>query len=182
MTAEGANPPTTEPRRGLEPRSTGDLRGLLLDYLDFYRSVVAAKVEGLGEGELRVSRLPSGWTPAGMLTHLVHMEQRWLVWGFLAEPVDEPWGDRADGPGWVDPDATASELVARLHAGGRRTREIVEAHPLAARAAVGGRFGSQDEAPLLQWILLHVLQEYARHAGHLDIVRELVDGSTGEEG
>lgn len=164
----------------LEPGTTADLRALLLEYLDFHRSVVAATVKGLDDAALRTSRLPSGWTPAGLLTHLAHMEQRWLVWGFLAEPVDAPWGDAAPDGGWVDPEATAPELVEGLHAQGRRTREIVEAHPLDAVARTGGRFESAAEAPHLQWILLHVLAEYARHAGHLDIARELVDGHTGE--
>ncbi len=82
----------------------------------------------------------------------------------------------------MDPDATAPELVARLHAGGRRTREVVEAHRLDDVARTGGRFQDADEAPQLHVLLLHVLQEYARHAGHLDVVRELVDGRVGEEG
>lgn len=75
--------------------------------------------------------------------------------------------------------ARAARPVARV---GRRTRAIVEAHELDERAAVGGRFTTPEEAPQLHWILLHVLQEYARHAGHLDIVRELVDGRVGEDG
>ena len=166
---------------GSEPGTAADLRGLLLDYLDFYRSVVAGKVTGLGEDELRSSRLPSGWTPAGMVVHLTFMERRWLQWGFLGEPVAEPWGDVADD-GWITPTDALPALLARLDAVGARTRQIVRAHDLHERAATGGRFGEGDEPPHLQWILLHVLQEYARHAGHLDLARELADGATGEEG
>jgi hypothetical protein len=62
-----------------------------------------------------------------------------------------------------------------------RTREIVEAHELTERAVVGGRFADEESAPQLQWILLHLIQEYARHTGHLDIARELIDGRTGED-
>jgi hypothetical protein len=62
-----------------------------------------------------------------------------------------------------------------------RTRTIVEAHQLTDVARLTGRFRDAENAPQLQWILLHLLQEYARHAGHLDIARELVDGTTGEE-
>ncbi|WP_137120153.1 mycothiol transferase [Segeticoccus rhizosphaerae] len=61
------------------------------------------------------------------------------------------------------------------------TREIVEGNELATRAQVGGRFPTAADAPTLEWILFHVLQEYARHAGHLDIARELIDGSVGED-
>ena len=164
-----------------EPTSSDDLRGLLLDYLDFYRSVIGGKVSGVPEEFLYTSRVPSGWTPAGLLNHLVHMERRWLHWGFMAEPVDDPWGD-SEGEGWKTPKEEVSTLIQQLTAVGHRTREIVESHRLGDHASVGGRFATPAEVPQLHWILLHVLQEYARHAGHLDIVRELTDGSTGEEG
>lgn len=72
--------------------------------------------------------------------------------------------------------------MERLHREGRRTREIVLSHELTDLAATGGRFGTEQDTPQLQWILLHVLQEYARHAGHLDIARELADGSVGKAG
>jgi uncharacterized damage-inducible protein DinB len=165
-----------------EPASTPDLRGLMLDYLDFLRGVVADKVDGLTDGELRSSVVPSGWTPAGLVHHLVHVERRWLRWGFLGEPVADPWRDRSDGDGWVTPHATAAELRVMLRTAGERSRAIVEAHSLTETAAVGGRFTEEGSAPQLQWILLHLIQEYARHTGHLDIARELIDGRTGESG
>jgi uncharacterized damage-inducible protein DinB len=159
----------------------GDAKQLLLDYLDYYRSVVARKVHGLPEDELRSTRLPSGWSPLELVKHLVYMERRWLEWGFLGAPVEEPWGDRDENGRWaVRQDESATDLVSRLHTGGERTRIIVEAASLPDLAAMGGRFGEGERPPTLAWILFHVLQEYARHAGHLDIVRELVDGSVGE--
>jgi uncharacterized protein DUF664 len=164
-------------------RRLSDPSDLLLGYLDYYRSVVARKLDGLPDAELRTARLPSGWTPLELLKHLVYMERRWLRWGFLAEPVDEPLGDE-DGAGrWrVHPHETAADLIAAMHAGGARTRQIVTGAALADIAPLGGRFqpGDRYPSPTLAWILLHVLQEYARHAGHLDVVRELADGSTGE--
>ena len=63
-----------------------------------------------------------------------------------------------------------------------RTRSIVEAHELTDVSALTGRFRDEASAPQLQWILLHLVQEYARHLGHLDIARELIDGQTGEDG
>jgi uncharacterized damage-inducible protein DinB len=165
-----------------EPASTPDLRGLMLDYLDFFRGVVADKVGGLSEAELASSVVPSGWTPAGLVNHLVNVERRWLRWGFLGEPVPDPWRDATDDGGWVAPEATPAELRGLLESAGARSRSIVEAHGLTERAAVGGRFTDEASAPQLQWILLHLVQEYARHAGHLDVARELVDGQTGEGG
>ena len=165
-----------------EPASTPDLRGLMLDYLDFLRGVIADKVEGLADAELRGSVVPSGWTPAGLVNHLVNVERRWLRWGFLAETVPDPWRDAADDDGWVTPAATPAELRRLLQEASARSRSIVEAHGLTETAAVGGRFTDAASAPQLQWILLHLIQEYARHAGHVDIVRELIDGQTGEGG
>jgi len=160
---------------------TADARRLFLDYLDFYRATIEEKLTGMAEADLRRSRLPSGWTPIELLKHLVFMEQRWLVWGFEAEPVEAPWGDRGRADAWyVSDDESLPELVAALHRGGARTREIVEGADLAALGAIGGRFESDEETPTLIWILFHVLQEYARHAGHLDIARELSDGAVGE--
>lgn len=158
-----------------------DAKDLLLAYLDYYRSAIARKITGLSEAELRTSRLPSGWTPLGLVTHLAYMERRWLRWGFLAEEVDEPWGDRDAAGDWhVDSGEPVAGLIAQLQAGGERTREIVEGATLADRSAAGGRFAGDDPPPTLGWILFHVLQEYARHAGHLDIARELADGAVGE--
>jgi uncharacterized damage-inducible protein DinB len=151
-------------------------------YLDFYRGAARDKVTGLDAEALHSSRLPSGWTPVEMISHLLHMERRWLVWGFLGEAVGDPWGDHVDGDPsgpWVA-DRTIDDLLAALAAGGRRTSEIVSTHVVLDRAATGGRFPAGEVAPTLGAILFHVMQEYARHVGHLDIVRELADGATGE--
>lgn len=164
-----------------EPSSTSDLRGLMLHYLDFYRSVIAGKLEGLEHRDLQKSTVPSGWTSAGLVNHLANVERRWLRWGFMAEPVLDPWRDHS-GEGWLSPDKSADELTSMLERAGRRTRAIVEAHELTDTAQIGGRFSEESSAPQLQWILLHLIQEYARHAGHLDISRELIDGTVGEEG
>ncbi len=170
----------TEPEYG---PSVVDHRAMLCDYLDFYRQVVTEKLTGLDEAELRRTRLPSGWTPVELLNHLIFMERRWLVWGFAGERVEAPWGDHAneepDGP-WVSPQDDAAALLAALGDGGRRTRDLVMSAELDDHAATGGRFATAAQAPTLAWILLHVLQEYARHAGHLDVARELADGLTGE--
>ena len=149
-------------------------------YLDWVRGDVVDGVLSLSQEERRTTRLASGWTPLELLSHVLHMEQRWFVWGFLGEPVAEPWGDwtvdepwdeAADGRWYVALETTADELVARLQAVGERTRAILRDHPLTARASVGGRFA--DDPPTLEWICFHVLAEYARHAGHLDIAVEL---------
>jgi hypothetical protein len=152
---------------------------VFLGYLDYFRSVVVGRLDGLPDDELRTSRLPSGWTPLELLEHLIHVERRWLVWGFEGEPVPDPWADRRDGRWYVPPGETLPDLVAALADQAERTRAIVEAHDLADVGQPGERWRGAPPATL-ERVLFHLLQEYARHAGHLDIVRELIDGRTGE--
>jgi hypothetical protein len=167
---------------GQEPDiSLGDLRALLDGYLDYNRAAVLRKLDGLSAEELRRSRVPSGWTPLGLLVHLSSMERRWLVWGFLGEAMDDPWRDSAPGGGWWVPDGwTAERARAEYESQCARSREIASGVPSDRVAALGGRFATGAEAPTLGWILFHVLEEYARHAGHIDIGRELADGALGE--
>lgn len=161
---------------------TADAVELFTAYADYYRSAVARKLEGLTDEQVRAAVLPTGWSPLELLNHLVHMERRWFVWGFLGESVSQPWGDHVDGDPngrWEVPAAvTAEDLIGSLHAGGTRTRSIVSAAEPGDYSAVGGRFSA--DPPTLAWICFHVLQEYARHVGHLDAARELIDGTTGE--
>jgi uncharacterized damage-inducible protein DinB len=150
-------------------------------YLDWVREEIVDGVLSLSEEEQRTSRIPSGWTPLELLSHVLHMEQRWFVWGFLGEQVEEPWGDwtvdepwddEAEGAHWYVPaEVTADQLVERLRAIGERTRSVLRDFPLDATASPGGRFA--EDPPTLEWICFHVLAEYARHAGHLDIAVEL---------
>lgn len=164
-------PEPTEPHA-----SRGDV---LLGYLDYFRSVVVARLQGLSDDELRTSRLPSGWAPLELLKHLVHAEHRWVVWGFEGEPVAQPWGEERDGRWFVADGENLPDLVAALRDQAERTRAVVEAHDLSDVGRPGERWRGAPPATL-ERVLLHLVQEYARHAGHLDIVRELVDGKTGE--
>ncbi|MFF8815030.1 DinB family protein [Streptomyces pactum] len=163
------------------PHTLSDPRELLDAYLDYYRAVVLRKLDGLSETESRHSRLPSGWSPVELLAHLTWVERRWFRWGFAAEPLTDPWGDRGPDDRWHVPASdTLASLTARFEETCARSRELVAGVPGDRRAAVGGRFTTEAEAPSLNWILFHVLQEYARHAGQLDVVRELADGQIGE--
>jgi uncharacterized damage-inducible protein DinB len=167
-------PPTLPEPRG----ETADPAALFARYLDFYRATVVRKVTSLPAEQARRSRLPSGWTPVELLSHLAHMERRWFVWGFLGEHVDDPWGDARDDR-WHVPDATSlDEVVEMLTAVGERTTRLLADHSMDEQATPGARF--KNEVPTLAWICFHVLQEYARHAGHLDIVVELAGGELGE--
>jgi hypothetical protein len=166
-----------------EPRpDTADPAALFAGYLRFYRETAIAKVAALPVAEQRSSRLPTGWTPLELLRHLAYMERRWLVWGFLGEDVDEPWGDRTGEPEgdrwWVPDHVGLDEVGAMLREVGATVDGLLARHALDEVAPPGPRFDG-DPAPLA-WICFHVLQEYARHVGHLDIAVELAGGPTGK--
>jgi uncharacterized damage-inducible protein DinB len=143
-------------------------REVFLRYLGYFRSRLVTKLTELPATELRHSRLPSGWTPLELLKHLQHVEMRWLEWGFEGRDVADPWADSRDG---------------RWHVGKEETldgsRDVIESHDLSEIGRPGERWDGDDPPPL-ERILFHLLQEYARHIGHLDIVAELATGKTGE--
>src|SRR6185437_12884681 len=138
-------------------------------YLDYFRETVVSKVSALSDDELRRSRLPSGWTPLELVKHLRYVELRWIEWGFQGQPVPEPWGDRRDDKWHVAPEETRDELVAALRAQGAHTAAVIAGNDLTAIGAPGPRWGGA-EPPSLERVLFHLVQEYARHVGHLDIV------------
>lgn len=157
-----------------------DPRRLLLGYLDWYRDAALRKITGLTDAQLRTPVPPLAWAPLGVVKHLGWVERRWLRWGFAAEQVPpHPAGGR-DGEFVLEPDETAAEVLAAYRDEVHRARAIVARAALTDPAATGGRFPTPDHAPSLSRILFHLLQEYARHVGHLDIARELIDGATGE--
>ena len=163
-----------------EPTDPASSRAeVFLRYLDFFRDRLVDKVTGLPAGEVRRSRLPSGWTPIELLKHLRYVELRWLDWGFEGSDIAEPWADARDDRWYVAPGETVDELAAALRGQAARTRVIVESHDLADIGKPGERWGGADPASL-ERVLFHLLQEYARHIGQLDIAVELADGRTGE--
>ncbi|MEQ6900245.1 DUF664 domain-containing protein [Nocardioides sp. YIM 152588] len=149
-------------------------------YLDWLREDLVSGVLALSEEQRRTTTVASGWTPIELLNHVLHMEQRWFVWGFLGQAVDEPWGDwnvadpsaaEEGGARWaVAASVGAEELARRLRELGEWTGALLCSVPLDTPAALGGRF--REDPPTLEWICFHVVAEYARHAGHLDIVVE----------
>jgi hypothetical protein len=169
--------PAAEP-----PDTLTDTRELILGYLDYYRAALLRKLDGMSEEDLRGSRLPSGWAPLALLKHLAFVERRWFRWGFAAEQVDPVWGEEdPDTKKWhVGAEESTQEIRALFLDECARSREIVARAELRDPARTGGGFNPPEHNPALIWILFHMLQEYARHVGQLDVVREMADGVTGE--
>ncbi|WUS99835.1 DinB family protein [Streptomyces sp. NBC_00708] len=157
-----------------------DARELLLGYLDWYRKALMRKLAGLPDDVLRTPVEPLGWSPLGLVQHLGWVERRWLRWGFGAVDVVAypPGGDTEE---WtVAAHTPTAQVIADYEAEVAAANVFVAAADLSDKARLGGRFKTPDQAPALSRILFHLLQEYARHVGHLDIARELIDGETGE--
>lgn len=164
-----------------DPAASG-LR-LVGQYLDFQRETVLGKAEGLIGSQLAQRHPPSGLTLAGLLYHLALVEEDWMEVRFAGLPEREPWVAvdwDADSDwefrtaGSLDPD----EVRSRYRAACDRSRAVVQAasggEQLSAIPLRDGRRFS------LNWVLLHLIEETARHAGHADLLREAIDGVTGE--
>ena len=157
-----------------------DARELLLGYLEWYREALMRKLSGLSDEQLREPVEPLGWSPLGLVQHLGWVERRWMRWGFAAEDVlaYPPGGDEAE---WTVPaDRASAQVMDAYRLEVSHTRALLDGAALNDRARLGGRFRTSEQAPSLGRILFHLLQEYARHVGHLDVARELLDGTTGE--
>ncbi|MFC4590713.1 DinB family protein [Sphaerisporangium corydalis] len=157
-----------------------DPRELVVGYLDWYRETLLRKIDGLSDAQLRTPVEPLGWSPLGMVKHLGWVERRWMRWGFAAEDLVAclPGGDKVE---WGIPaEEPADRVIAAYLDEVGRSRSLAARADLAERARIGGRFRTPDQTPSLGRILFHLLQEYARHVGQLDVARELIDGTTGE--
>ncbi|MEV6375489.1 DUF664 domain-containing protein [Micromonospora musae] len=152
---------------------------VFLRYLGYFRESVVAKLSALPEAEVRRSTLPSGWTPLELAKHLRYVELRWIEWGFQGRDVGDPWGDRRAERWYVASEESREQLLAALRAQGAHTRAVVTGTGLDVRGAPSERWAGAEPPPL-ERVLFHLLQEYARHLGHLDIVTELAGGPVGE--
>lgn len=162
------------------PSDQRDTRAdVFVSYLEYFRNGVISRVEALSDNEARSSHLPSGWTPLELVKHLTYVERRWLVWGFEGVAVDNPWGERRDDRWFVSEGESRATLIDALRTQGELSQVIILANELETVGEPGPRWNGRAE-PTLERILFHLLQEYARHLGHLDIVVEIAGGPVGE--
>jgi uncharacterized damage-inducible protein DinB len=150
------------------PVGGGDERELYLGWLAYLRGAVLRNVEGLSDEQAR-------WRPGdalipllGIVNHLTHVEWRWIDGGMRGAAVDRSESEFSPGT-----DLTLPRAVAAYHERAAATAAVVRSLPLDAPCR---REANTD----LRWVLVHLIKETARHAGHADAVRELLDGTTGE--
>src|SRR5450830_1266787 len=155
---------------------TGGEKDSLHASLNRHRDVVLWKLEGLDDASLRRVVVPSGTTLLGLVKHLAAVEYSWFCETFEREteplPVDP---DDPDADLRVEPEETTADIVEFY----RRARAAADAVILELDVDDVGTAWFGDPVSL-RWVLIHMIEETARHAGHLDILRELIDGSTGD--
>ncbi|BBH63898.1 hypothetical protein ACTI_05830 [Actinoplanes sp. OR16] len=163
--------------------AAADRAEVFIRYLGYFRETLLSKVAALPPEAQRTSRLPSGWTPLELLKHVRHVERRWIEWGFQGAPVADPWADRANADlnaSWhVGPTESFDSLAAQLRTQATHTDNLIRTTSPDEVGAPGPRWDGAAPATL-ERICFHLLQEYARHTGHIDIVAELSSGPVGE--
>lgn len=150
-----------------------DERSTLLSFLDYLRDAVAAKAQGLHGDGGRAPGVPSGTSLLGLVKHLTAAETYWFSWAYEGADIAVP----DFGMDLAGSDTEESVLAAYRDAIRRSNETIAQCEDLnrpGARAA-----GKGSVARSMRWILVHMIEETARHAGHADILREQADGSTG---
>jgi uncharacterized damage-inducible protein DinB len=167
-----------------DPESLTDELALLSEFLDYHRATLVMKVSGLTQDQLAVRLGPSTLTLAVLVKHMALVEDGWFHDRLVGHDLPEPWAsaDFGDDPDWDFHSAvhdSPAELLDLYAAACERSR--------AAVAEVGGdllatmvRPTRRGERFNLRWILLHMIEETARHNGHADLLRESIDGETGE--
>ncbi|WP_091726625.1 DinB family protein [Nocardioides scoriae] len=179
MTADVPDPRTDPPAGGSEAE-------VLLGFLEFHRTIFRMKTAGLTAAQRDQRLAPSGITLGGMAKHLAYVEDWWTTQVFAGRDAPEPWAsaDWDADPDWdwhSAADDGPAAVEALLDAAVARSRQVVAdalAGPdgLDAPAARPGRL----EGLRLRWIVVHLVEEYCRHNGHADLVRESIDGQVGE--
>ncbi|MFJ6621826.1 DinB family protein [Kitasatospora sp. NPDC091335] len=168
---------------GLDPRvdppMTADEAATLTAFLDYHRGTLALKCAGLTDDQLRLRSVPpSDLSLLGLVRHMAEVEQYWFQSVLLGREItDHYWKPENEDGDFDDVDtADAAADFAVWQAEIEAARRAVDGLPL----DTVGKNPRRGQPVTLRWILAHMVEEYARHNGHADLLRELVDGSTGE--
>jgi uncharacterized damage-inducible protein DinB len=166
-----------EAHRVKEPK-TGDERAMLDGWLDWHRQTLLMKAAGLTADQLKTAAVePSNLTLLGLIRHMTEVERSWFRAGAAGQPAEWVYctTDNPDG----DFDDVAGADAEANHAAYRAEIELVR--KAVADLPLEHEF-STSRVPVisLRWVYLHMIEEYARHNGHADLIRERIDGSTGD--
>jgi uncharacterized damage-inducible protein DinB len=172
-------------KRPWPPRAGGEAE-TLLGFLDYQRATLAWKCSGLTDEQLRIARPPSTVTLGGLLKHLASIEDEWFTEVVAGRPAPEPWASAAPEaePGWAwtsAADDRGEELRDLWAERVERARDVVVDRIRGnGVAALDQTYTAWLGAVSLRWVILHMIEEYARHNGQADLIRESIDGLVGE--
>jgi hypothetical protein len=154
-------------------------RETLEGFLDWYRAVVERKVDGLSPDDAQRVMTPTGMSALGVLKHLGWVERGWFRETFAGEDVEaiDTDGDNSAEFAVGREDSVVS-VVAFYRAEVEQSRRVCRDSP--SLDALSARETPYREQVSLRWIMVHMLEETARHAGHLDLMREKIDGQVGD--
>lgn len=159
-----------------EPPAAGNEREILCGFLDFLRATAVFKAQGLSDADAARRVLPSLTTVSGLLRHLADVERSWFRERLDGQDgVPTRWSDEEpDGEFLVGPGDSLAGIISDYEDACAESREVLSRYSLddISRNTAAGHN--------VRWILTHMIEETGRHCGHLDIVRELLDGATGE--
>jgi uncharacterized damage-inducible protein DinB len=159
---------------------TADEATTLRAFLDHFRATLRRQAEGLTDDELRTRLEPGSLTLGGLLKHLALVEQFWFRHVLLGEDEAEPWAS-ADFDADRDWELTSAALDTGADLRALHATEVARADEAIDRAVLEGldslsALERRGRPVSLRWILVHMVEEYARHCGHADLIRESIDG------
>ena len=173
-------PDRVEPIMGDQDRrtrpQTGAEKELLEAFLDFQRDTLLWKISGLSDEQLRKVWTPTGMSLLGLVKHLAYVERNWFQNQFLTRSLPVAWStENPDGDFRIEPHESSESIIAFYR------QEVAESKRIAAEASSLDAIAQHPSRPhSLRRIMIHMIEETARHNGHADIMRELTDGQTGE--
>lgn len=159
-----------------EPPVAAGERETLTGFLDYFRATVVMKAGGLSDADGARRLVPSLTTVSGLVQHLTDVEQFWFrdrIDG--QQDVPTRWSEEdPDGEFRVSEEDSLAKIIEDYESACRQSRDVLE------RYGVEDRCRGGDGGENVRWVLVHMIEETGRHCGHLDILRELLDGSTGD--
>jgi len=179
--AAAAAPPITASSRTDDVPLTWDERTVLTTMLEYVRDTVHVKCAGLTDEQARRAPLPGSplTTVSSLVSHLRWVEYYWIRMILLGEPDQSPITDEdPDAEMRLGRDVPLARLLAEYRASCTQLNALVA--PLDLDTPSRGALSWRDEPVTLRWVLFHLIEETARHNGHLDILREMADGATGQ--
>ena len=171
----------------VDPPLVSDEATSLLAWLDYHRATLRQKADGLSQQQLAQRLPPSELTLGGLVKHMSLVESSWLSRVFLDQPMIAPF-DTVDWEADEDWDFHSAaqdtpEELAALHDASIAASDAILREALADSGldSLSAKPSRRTGAPFdLRWIVTHLVEEYARHNGHADLIRESIDGQTGD--